>query len=131
MTRKLRALASLLAVALLFSGSSFAHHAWVGYDMSNITSLQGTVTKFDWENPHVWMEFDVPGANGGIANWSGGGPSPNRMERTGWDKNTVKPGDRITVYGNRITDGTNKMRLVKVVLPDGRELMCYGRPGGG
>jgi hypothetical protein len=48
------------------------------------------------------------------------------MANTGWDKDTLKPGDQITVIGHRISDGTNNLRLVKVALSDGRELICYG-----
>jgi hypothetical protein len=48
------------------------------------------------------------------------------MANTGWDKDTLKPGDQITVIGHRINDGTNYLRLVKVGLSDGRELICYG-----
>jgi hypothetical protein len=48
------------------------------------------------------------------------------MAGTGWDKETLKPGDQITAIGHRISDGTNNLRLVKVVLSDGRELICYG-----
>jgi hypothetical protein len=55
-----------------------------------------------------------------------GGPSPSRMAGTGWDKDTLKPGDQITAIGHRISDGTYFLRLIKVVAPDGRELICYG-----
>jgi hypothetical protein len=48
------------------------------------------------------------------------------MANTGWDKNTLKPGDQITAIGQRISDGTYSIRLEKVILPDGRELACYG-----
>jgi hypothetical protein len=48
------------------------------------------------------------------------------MAGTGWDKDTLKPGDQITAIGHRISDGTYFRRLIKVVAPDGRELICYG-----
>jgi hypothetical protein len=49
------------------------------------------------------------------------------MANTGWDKDTLKPGDQLTAVGHRITDGTYSLRLEKVILSDGRELVCYGR----
>jgi len=63
---------------------------------------------------------------GNVERWNAGGPSPSRMANTGWDKDTVKPGDQITAVGHRIKDGTYNPRLVKVILADGRELTCYG-----
>src|ERR1700692_178184 len=117
---------SLVARLLTFSVPVFAHHAWHGYYMSNMTTVKGTVTQFDWGNPHVWISFEMTDDKGSIEKWSAGGPSPSRMANTGWDKNTIKPGDQITAVGHRIMDGTYSLRLVKVVLSDGRELICYG-----
>jgi hypothetical protein len=94
--------------------------------MANLTTMKGTVTLFDWANPHVWISFDVKDDKANVEKWSAGGPSPSRMANTGWDKDTLKPGDQITAIGHRISDGSNSLRLVKVVLPDGRELICYG-----
>jgi hypothetical protein len=120
-------MAACLAAALpAISGPAFAHHAWHGYDMANITTVKGTVTLFDWRNPHVWINFDVKDDKSNVEKWSAGGPSPSRMANTGWDKDTLKPGDEITAIGHRISDGTNSLRLEKVILPDGRELICYG-----
>jgi len=119
-------IASLIACLLTVSGPAFAHHAWHGYDMENLTTVKGTVTQFDWRNPHVWISFEMTDDKGNIESWSAGGPSPSRMAGTGWDKDTLKPGDQITAVGHRISDGTYNLRLVKVVLSDGRELICYG-----
>jgi hypothetical protein len=123
---RLLLIGSLVVYLLVGTGHAFAHHAWHGYDMVNLTSVKGTVTQFDWGNPHVWINFEMTDDKGNIEKWSAGGPSPSRMANTGWDKETLKPGDQITAVGHRITDGTNNMRLVKIVLSDGRELICYG-----
>ena len=126
MKTRLLLIGSLLVCLLTVSAPVFAHHAWHGYDMANLTSVKGTVTQFDWGNPHVWINFEVKDEKGNIEKWAAGGPSPSRMAGTGWDKETLKPGDQITAVGHRIADGTNSIRLVKVVLQDGRELICYG-----
>ena len=84
------------------------------------------MTQFDWGNPHVWINFEAKNDKGDVEKWAAGGPSPSRMAGTGWDKETLKPGDQITAVGHRITDGTYSLRLVKVVLSNGRELICYG-----
>ena len=117
---------TLVVFLLTVPGPAFAHHAWHGYDMDNVTSLKGTVTQFDWGNPHVWITFEMTDDKGNVEKWNAGGPSPSRMANTGWDKDTVKPGDQITAVGHRIKDGTYNLRLVKVILADGRELTCYG-----
>jgi hypothetical protein len=126
MKTRLLILATALTGFFLIGGPAPAHHAWHGYDMDHMTTVKGTVTRFDWSNPHVWMNFDVTADNGTVEKWAGGGPSPSRMAGTGWDKTTLKPGDQITAVGHRISDGTYSIRLEKVILADGRELVCYG-----
>lgn len=127
MNTKLVSAAILLSAAMLTaSRPAPAHHAWHGYDMANMTTVKGTVTQFDWGNPHVWINFVAKDDKGNDQKWSAGGPSPSRMAGTGWDKSTLKPGDQITAVGHRISDGTYFLRLEKVVLADGRELICYG-----
>jgi hypothetical protein len=125
MRTRLLLISSLVVSLLAASGPVFAHHSWSGYDMATLTTVKGTVTQFDWGNPHIWISFEAKDDKGNIEKWSAGGPSPNRLANTGWDKNTLKPGDQITFVGNRITDGTLSMRLDKIVFPDGRELGCY------
>jgi len=126
MKTRLLWIGSFAVFLMTVSLPAFAHHAWHGYDMANLTTVKGTVTQFDWGNPHVWINLEVTGDKGNIEKWAAGGPSPSRMAGTGWDKETLKPGDQITAVGHRIADGTYSLRLVKVVLADGRELICYG-----
>jgi hypothetical protein len=124
-----RRLAMLMVLAGLLTASvpAFAHHAWHGFDNANQATVKGTVTSFDWANPHVWIYLDVTGDKGGIQKWSAGGPSPSRMANTGWDKETLKPGDQISATGIRSNDGAYILRLEKITLADGRELICYGK----
>jgi hypothetical protein len=116
---------SLLYCLLAASSSVAAHHSWSGYDMSNLITVKGTVTEFDWGNPHMWVYFEAMDDKGNVEKWSAGGPGPNRLANTGWNKDTLKLGDQITFVGHRLKDGTLGMRLEKVVLADGRELPCY------
>jgi hypothetical protein len=126
--RSKRLVLGLVLVGLLAaSDPAFAHHSWGGLDRAHLTTVKGTVTNFDWANPHVWIYLDAKDDEGNIQKWSAGGPSPSRMARTGWDKDTLKPGDQIEITGNRDKDGSYMMRLEKVTLPDGRELICYGK----
>jgi hypothetical protein len=90
-------------------------------------TVKGTVTDYQWGNPHVMMGLDVQGANGKVERWKVGGPSTNRMAANGWDKTTLKPGDVITAMGYRFTDGQPVLRLQKIVMSSGKEMFLYGR----
>ena len=89
--------------------------------------MNGTVTGYNWSNPHVMIGLDVKEDNGRIENWNVGAPSLTRMAGNGWDSNTLKAGDVITAIGYRFSDGSNVLRLQKVVMSDGKELFLYGR----
>ena len=130
MRTKLLPLVAFAICVVATAAPVFGHHAWRGYDMKRVTTMNGTVTGFDFGNPHVWMNLDVKNDKGEIEKWSAGGPSPSRMANAGWSKDTLHAGDQITIVGNRISDGTYKLRLSKVVLGNGRELMCYGHEYG-
>jgi hypothetical protein len=122
---RLQALAVGTLGVLMIASSSFAHHVWAVDTQRSIT-VKGTVTGFDWGNPHVQIFLDATGSNGTVEKWTAGGPSPTRMTGTGWDKNTLKVGDLITAVGHRATDTPNLLRIQKVVLANGRELIGYG-----
>jgi Family of unknown function (DUF6152) len=130
MRTKLLALVVFSTCVMLAAVPSFAHHAWSNYDMKHVTTITGTVTGFDFGNPHVWMYLDVKNEKGEIEKWGAGGPSPSRMANAGWSKDTLHPGDQITGVGNRISDGTFKLRLSHVIFADGRKLKCYGNEYG-
>jgi hypothetical protein len=103
-----------------------AHHSWSGYDMANSVTLRGVVTQYDWSNPHVWINLDVTDEQGTVQKWAAGGPSPSRMANTGWTKDSLKLGDAISVTGHRLENGAFNLRLSSAMLPDGRQLVCYG-----
>jgi len=95
--------------------------------MSREVTVKGTVTGYTWSNPHVMMGLDVTADNGRLEKWNVGGPSTTRMAGNGWDRNTLKMGDAITASGYRFTDGSNILRLNKIVMANGKELFLYGR----
>jgi hypothetical protein len=103
-----------------------AHHAWpVSYD--KLITVKGTVTGFDWGNPHPMITLQVPTPDGKTETWLVGGPATNRMEGNGWTRTTVKVGDVITGIGYQFSDGKKTIRLEHVVLPDGKKLPVYGK----
>ena len=111
-----------LAIGLLtVSAPIFAHHGAAAYETTKLTTLQGTITGFQFMNPHSEIFFEVKDGNGKIEKWSAEAASMVTMSRLGWSKNLFKPGDQITVVGNRARNGSPTMRLSKVVLANGKE----------
>ena len=121
-----RTMVAVAAAAVLGAGPSFAHHAWP-IDRSKEVTVKGTVTAFNWSNPHVMIDVDVKTDAGKLEKWSIGGPSTERMSGNGWDRNTLKAGDVITGIGYRHSDGSNIVQLQKIILANGKEMMLYGR----
>jgi len=121
-----RTIVAVAAAAVLGAGPSFAHHAWP-IDRSKEVTVKGTVTAFNWSNPHVMIDLEIKTDAGKIEKWNIGGPSTERMTGNGWDRNTLKPGDVITGIGYRHSDGSNVVQLQKIVLASGREMLLYAR----
>ena len=113
-------LAMIFAI-LFVSTPILAHHGEVNYDTEKVVSIKGTVTEFQFINPHVQIFLDVKNDKGEIEKWNCEARSPIMLVRVGgWEKNTLKPGDVITASGFRGKNGSTTMRLKKIVLPDGR-----------
>jgi hypothetical protein len=75
-----------------------AHHGTSNYETTAKTiTLSGTVVEFVWANPHVYLLFDVKDDKGTIVHWAGEMNSPGVLKNAGWTKNTLKPGDQVTV----------------------------------
>ena len=121
-----RAVIAIAVVALAAASPLLAHHSWP-VDTSKAVTVSGTVTSYEWGNPHVMIGLDVKADDGSTEKWSVGGPSTTRMEANGWDKTTLKPGDAITATGFRFSDGQKILRLDKVVMASGKEMFLYGR----
>ena len=121
---KLRIL--VLVFGLLCVPAASAHHSWP-VSRATLVTVKGTVTSIAWANPHPMFELEVAGSDGVSEKWSVGGPAIRRMTSNGWTRDTVKPGDVITGIGYQFSDGSRIIRLEKVVLADGKEMLVYGR----
>ena len=111
------------AVGLLtIVGPIFAHHGTAAYDTTQETMVKGTVTDFQFINPHTLIFLDVKNDKGDVEHWQVDAQSPNQLTRDGWTKNSLKPGDQIAVTGFRAKNHSNILRFLKVVLPSGREI---------
>jgi hypothetical protein len=117
---------ALSAVALVLSlggGGASAHHGNAAYDTSKEISVTGTVTKWQFINPHAGIFIAVKGADGKVEEWSGEFQSIQDLYRNHqWNKDTFKPGDVVTLYGNPHRDGEHSLWTSKVVFADGTEV---------
>ncbi len=100
-----------------------AHHSAAAEYESKLLLLNGTITRVDWMNPHVWLYLDVKDTNGKVTNWSCEGGSPNGLLSNGWTKTSLKPGDRVKIEGGRAKDRADVCKVKAVTLPDGRRLV--------
>ena len=118
--RKLALFLALSVAALFISAPLLAHHGEANYDTDKVVSVKGTVSDFQFINPHTLITLDVKNDKGEIEKWNCEMRSPTMLVRVGgWDKNTLKIGDVITVFGNRAKNGATVMRLQKLALADG------------
>jgi hypothetical protein len=119
----LRIFLALLSALPTFCGALLAHHGSASYKTDNEVVLkQATVTKFLWANPHTMLLFDVKDGNGNISHWAGEAGSPSAVRVLGWNKNSVRPGDMITVQLYPSKFESNVGRIDKIVLADGTTL---------
>ena len=109
---------ALLAVSIPL----WAHHGNAAYDDKNPITIKGTVTEFAWTNPHVQIYLDVKNSKGGVTHWSVETFSPGKLVRAGWNKDSVKPGDRVSINLIPAKSGAPVGFLHKLVLPSGEEL---------
>lgn len=120
-TRRLAAL--LLTVGfLLVSLPSYAHHSTAMFDMDRESTVKGVVTSFEWTNPHAYVYVDVKDDKGNVEQWTAETAGPLALLRAGWNRTILKPGDQITLSGHPTKDGRKFMHIVKIVLPDGKEI---------
>jgi len=107
---------------LIVCGQASAHHGSSNYDMSKSVSVKGTVTEFAFMNPHSAIHLEAKDDKGNAEKWLIEGDSPNNLARAGWTRDSLKPGDQVTIVGNRLKDGSKVMRLQKVIFADGKVL---------
>ena len=110
-----------LAVAA-FAGTAFAHHGANLYDSTKAVVLKGTITQFEWGNPHNQIYFDVKDDKGNVVHWVTSTEPPAVMTEQGWTRKSLKPGEEITAYVFAAKNGAPVGNLQKVVKADGTAL---------
>lgn len=106
MKTRLLALAVMLAGLTAAAAPCFPHHGSSAYDFTKLTTTQATVTNLEWSNPHCILHFNAKDDKGAAAAWSLEMFNPLWMARAGWNKETLKPGDEITVTFHPAKNGS-------------------------
>ncbi len=111
-----------LAAVAFAPPAALAHHSTAMFEWGKETKVSGTVKEFQWTNPHTWIVFVVPNAQGGTDDWGFEGMSPNYLGRNGWSKGTLKPGDKVDLIYYPLRDGRKGGFSVVVTFPDGKTI---------
>src|SRR6516165_9214615 len=119
-----KSLAQAACLGLLVSvAPALAHHSFAAeYDTSKPIKVTGVVTKMEWMNPHARFYVDVKEADGTVSTWNFELGAIPVLLKQGWRKDALKPGDQVTVEGNRAKDESHTAAARVVLLPDGRRV---------
>jgi hypothetical protein len=121
---------ALLGALLATCGPVWAHHGSAAYQTKAVEMKAATVTKFTWSNPHALVYFDAKDDKGSVAHWVAEIGSPTNVSVLGWTRNSLHPGDVVTVYLWPAKSGRPVGRMNRIVLPDGRTLRDSQLGGG-
>lgn len=123
-------IAPALAAGIALAVAASAHHSYAMFDMAKEVTWTGTVDTFQWGNPHVWIYVDVqatPDDPARAGRWGFEGPSSNILARQGFSRNALAHGDKITVVGHPVRDGSKVASFSYIVDKDGNKM--YADPG--
>jgi len=121
--RRRLAVATVLGLLMLtLSLPALAHHSFAVFDHTRTITLRGTVTKFQWTNPHAFIELDLPQSDGSVKHFSIELTSINMMQRAGWRSNMIKAGDRVKAVVAPLLNGEPAGLGLEVTLVDGKTL---------
>jgi hypothetical protein len=117
-------------ILVLLSGVQLAaHHSFAAeFDDSKPVKVTGTITKVEWQNPHIWFYIDVKNSDGSVTNWAFSGGAPGQLMRRGITKDLLKIGAEVVVEGFRAKDASNNGFGQRVTYPDGRNVLTAPPP---
>jgi len=113
-------------IGLLLAGTAAplrAHHSFAAeFDARSPVTVEGTITRMQWTNPHAWIHMEVKRPDGTVENWAVEVGSPTVLFRRGFNRNSLPPGTQIVVDGYRAKDGSRRANGRDITLADGRKL---------
>ena len=117
-------LPTVIALVAVLSAPLFAHHGrGATYDMKKRVTLNGTVSRVEWRNPHVLIYMDVKDTDGKVVTWGFENSGVSTLAQEGYNRNTLKVGQPITAIVNPAANGAPTAIVVKIILADGSEIM--------
>src|SRR6266404_5593412 len=123
MNQKLLTVIASCIGLLLISASLLAHHSEAAqFDVTKPIKVTGLVKRVEWMNPHIWFYVDVKDDKGNVTTWGFSGLPPGMLVRKGFTKETLKPGDAVSVQGFRAKDGSNNASGFILTSSDGRQV---------
>ena len=122
------ALSALLALGAV--DAAWAHHSFgAEFDSTKPVTLNGTVLRFEWVNPHSWIHIMAadPKQGGKMVEWKIEGGAPSALLRRGWNRNSLPEGTKIIVTAYRARDGAPRASAAEISFPNGQTL-SLGNP---
>jgi len=117
---------------LMLTAAATAHHAIsVEFDPARRMTFEGVVTKIEWPNPHIYFYADIKDRYGRVATWAFEAAGPNQLNRQGWNRDTLKIGDRVVVVACPARGGAKVASARSVVVADGHKLFAASPFDGG
>ena len=126
MKRKIAIYLSLSLGAWILAVPLFVHHSTGNYVTGTTVTIKGTVTEWFWANPHCLLKLDVKVTSGEVVHWVAETGAPANMVDAGWRKNSLKPGDQVTVTLRPAKNGKPLGSAARVEFADGRTLQVGG-----
>ena len=105
-----------------------AHHGAAGFDVGKQLVMKGTVTEWQWANPHCFLKFDTTDDKGEVMHWAAEVSNPVSMTKRGWTRHSFNAGDQVTVTVRPAKNGIPVGQLMKVALADGQTLIGFDGP---
>jgi len=112
----------LAGLVLCLAAPASAHHSFAMFERNKTISIAGVVKEYEWTNPHVWIHIVAPDEKGTPREWGFEMQSIAQDSRAGWRKDSVKPGDKITIEYHPLKDGSRGGQLTAGILADGKRL---------
>lgn len=116
-------LVALSCAAALLAVPAYAHHSFAMFDNTRSVTLHGKIVKYQWTNPHSYLEIDADDGKGGTKHYTMEMTSPNMLSRGGWTSRTVKPGDVVTAVMAPLRDRQPGGLLLELTLPNGKKML--------
>ena len=114
------------------AGTASAHHSQIEFnlDPAAIQTISGTVTQYDFVNPHVYVYFDVTATDGSTAEWELEASSTPNLIRRGWSRDSVTVGEELTIDIHPAkVPGKQVARIATIYFDDGNRLAVRGEGG--